>query len=132
MACQDEMPSVVHRMVGGKKRIKRSEVEVFQSLPPGPESERRHRKHINNSLSNTSENEEDFQRHISQAETARIRGVSNPSRRGSDRPKETNDDQGGGTHACPSFGDRIVCGATKGAATQKVHAALETFELPFG
>jgi|ERR1700729_2002021 excisionase family DNA binding protein len=64
-------------IVGGKKRLKRSEVEVFQSLPPGPESERRRRKHINKYLNNTSENEEGFQKYISQAEAARIRGVSN-------------------------------------------------------
>jgi excisionase family DNA binding protein len=64
-------------MVGGKKRLKRSEVEVFQSLPPGPESERRHGKHVNKYLTNTSENEEGFQKYISQAEAARFRGVSN-------------------------------------------------------
>jgi excisionase family DNA binding protein len=64
-------------MVGGKKRLKRSEVEVFQSLPPGPESERRRGKHINKYLNNTSDNEEGFQKYISQAEAARIRGVSN-------------------------------------------------------
>ena len=64
-------------MMGGKKRLKRSEVEAFQSLPPGPESKRRHRKHISKYLNNTSEDEEDFQKYISQAEAARIRGVSN-------------------------------------------------------
>jgi hypothetical protein len=64
-------------VVRGKKRLKRSEVEVFQSLPPGPEPKRRHKGHANKYLNNTSEDEEDFQKYISQAQAARIRGVSN-------------------------------------------------------
>jgi excisionase family DNA binding protein len=64
-------------MVGGKKRLRRSQVDVFQSLPPGPESRLRHGKRINKYLNNASENEESLQKYISQAEAARIRGVSN-------------------------------------------------------